>query len=476
MNKEENKHLVTQSNELLEAQYSSNLTALAHKIAKLIISLINPKGEENNLSIPIEIETIKYYLGWTKGSTWNRFQSDLKDVAKRLNKEPITIKLDKKKTLVTFFLSSYTIDIEKEVIHFSIAPKLVPYLTNLKQNFTSYQLKYIPSLKSSYAIRIYELFHQYKKIGKRTFLLTDFIKLVGAPLKYRYNDIKKRVIIPAQQQLKENTDIAFIFNEYKTGRSVTSVEFIIFSNQPTKRNEQQVHFLQKVLEIEKSQEEAQDKAAFPEQIIQKLNEIGISEQNIAKYITKGFDIISSEKKRKKAIEKFPTIGDYYLDKMNLLTAANTIQNKANPAGFLIQALREDWTKAKIERTAPKQQKAKSTKANIQKNIKTIEKQIATLNNQKSKLVEPVINILFKDKATIEKTYDSALEKMGDFFKRTHQELLTKPILEQYQSNPFIKSYMKGELYNLFPNKFLNANDLQTKIDQLQTQLQTIKNT
>ena len=65
-------------------------------------------------------------------------------------------------------------------------------------------------------------FNQYKKIGYRKFEVEDFKKKVGAPLTYSYNDLKKRVIVPAQTQLRENTNLAFKFEEIKTGRSVTS--------------------------------------------------------------------------------------------------------------------------------------------------------------------------------------------------------------------------------------------------------------
>ena len=43
--------LVTQSNQLVEANYSSNLTALAHKVAKLIMGFINPEEDKKNISI-----------------------------------------------------------------------------------------------------------------------------------------------------------------------------------------------------------------------------------------------------------------------------------------------------------------------------------------------------------------------------------------------------------------------------------------
>ena len=213
---------VTQSNNLIEAHYSANLTTLAHKVAKLIIGYINPNEPRETLKITISISKLKFYLGWSQGTAWNRFYNDLKDIAKRLNKEPIEIPFENGKVLNAFFLSSYLLDIPNGEITFTVSPDLVPHLTALKGNFTSYELKYIPRLTSAYAIRLYEFFNQYKKLGHRKFDVEDFKRKVGAPQSYTYNDLKKRVIVPAQIQLRENTNVAFKFEEIKTGRSVTS--------------------------------------------------------------------------------------------------------------------------------------------------------------------------------------------------------------------------------------------------------------
>ena len=71
--------LVTQSNQLVEANYSANLTTLAHKIAKLIIGFINPEEQLEAISVTIDITKLKQYLGWSSGKKWNRFYSDLKN-------------------------------------------------------------------------------------------------------------------------------------------------------------------------------------------------------------------------------------------------------------------------------------------------------------------------------------------------------------------------------------------------------------
>src|SRR5690606_31316286 len=78
--------------------------------------------------------------------------------------------------------------------------------------------------------RIYELLKQYEKIQERTFLLSDLRELLGAENIYpAYGNFKQRVLLPAQKELKNKTDISFKLEEIKNGRRVVKVKFIIQS-------------------------------------------------------------------------------------------------------------------------------------------------------------------------------------------------------------------------------------------------------
>jgi hypothetical protein len=117
------------------------------------------------------------------------------------------------------------------IIELCFDPKLKPYLLQLKKRFTTYRLKEVIQLKSSFSIRIYELLKQYVKIGERIFLLETLKASLGiGPTKYSlYGDFKKRVLLVAQSEVAEKTDISFEFKEIKEGRKVVKIKFIINS-------------------------------------------------------------------------------------------------------------------------------------------------------------------------------------------------------------------------------------------------------
>ena len=95
--------------------------------------------------------------------------SDLKKITKELMQKVFEVRIDKKVIQVAWL--SYVAYNETEgTIDIRFDPFLRPYLLELKREFTSYKFENVVQLKSTYAIRIYELLKQYEKIQERTFL------------------------------------------------------------------------------------------------------------------------------------------------------------------------------------------------------------------------------------------------------------------------------------------------------------------
>lgn len=128
-------------------------------------------------------------------------------------------------------------------IDVSFHPEMRPFLLSLKSKFTTYDVRNILKLPSSYSIRIYELLKQYEKIGRRKFGLQELKEIIGVIEEVDYNgkktykdnyplfgNFKQRVLLKAERDLKKSTDIYFTFDPRKTGRKVTHIIFDIFPN------------------------------------------------------------------------------------------------------------------------------------------------------------------------------------------------------------------------------------------------------
>jgi plasmid replication initiation protein len=102
-------------------------------------------------------------------------------------------------------------------------------LLNLKDNFTSYQLKNILSLKSVYAIRMYELLKQYEVAKARTIEIKELRSLLNIPRGYRNNNITK-LLENVKEELTLKTDLTFNFEVFKKQQKLNEVKFTIQHN------------------------------------------------------------------------------------------------------------------------------------------------------------------------------------------------------------------------------------------------------
>ena len=236
-------NFITKSNKLIEANYK--LGVIEQKIILCLASNIQPTDSDFK-TYTLPIKEFANLLG-VKGQ---HKYSDLRRITKELMQKVFEVRIDKKVRQVAWL--SYVAYNESEgKIDIRFDPFLRPYLLELKREFTSYKLENVVQLKSTYAIRIYELLKQYEKIKERTFLLNDLRKLLGAEEIYpAYGNFKQRVLIPAQKELKNKTDISFNLEEIKTGRRVTKVKFIIQSGKQNK--EEQLKLFEENLEEFKS--------------------------------------------------------------------------------------------------------------------------------------------------------------------------------------------------------------------------------
>ena len=60
--------VVTQANQLVEAHYSPGLTTRAHKIARMLVSLISPDDKELKF-YKVKVDFIKRFLGQSESTT-----------------------------------------------------------------------------------------------------------------------------------------------------------------------------------------------------------------------------------------------------------------------------------------------------------------------------------------------------------------------------------------------------------------------
>ena len=116
-------------------------------------------------------------------------------------------------------------------VSFRFADAIIPMLVELERNFTTYEIKQVAELSSSYAMRLYEFFMQHldKKAGKGwlDISLDDLRFRFGLlPAEYkRMFDFKKYVLDCSIDDLNKNTDLTATYTQRKQGRVIVGFRF-----------------------------------------------------------------------------------------------------------------------------------------------------------------------------------------------------------------------------------------------------------
>lgn len=109
-------------------------------------------------------------------------------------------------------------------------PGIVPHLTALQKKFTSYQMKRVATLRSTYSWRLLEMFMQYADKNDQGTMLAeigDFCHAMEATEKQRanFNNIRRRIIEPAVSELRDKDNWLIDWKPIKKGRRVDKLQF-----------------------------------------------------------------------------------------------------------------------------------------------------------------------------------------------------------------------------------------------------------
>jgi plasmid replication initiation protein len=216
-------NLVFKSNDLIEAKF--RLSVNEQRLTMALISMIR-KEDEDLYRYKFTFEQLIDLFELKKGKSP---EPRLKTIVETLHDRKMKL-IDGSREIHLRWIEAPIFDWEKRFITFRIAPELKPYLIQLKGRFTAFSLDNI-QFKREYSFRMYELLKQYERIKKRVMPLSQLkeMLLIG-PDEYKvYSALKRRIILPAQNEINSKTDLSFDFEEIKEGRKVSALSFTILN-------------------------------------------------------------------------------------------------------------------------------------------------------------------------------------------------------------------------------------------------------
>ncbi|MCX4361594.1 MAG: replication initiation protein [Mucispirillum schaedleri] len=281
MNKVEESKSVIKSNKLILARFK--MTTYEQKIILLCISKIKRNAKKtgtdkfnNNLFFALEAKEISDFLNVNPRTLYK----DLDLISNKLMRYEIEIRDDEKKffeKIRPFPYSKY----EAGKFYLRIEQSMEEYLLELKDRFTMYDINNIRRLKSNYSLRIYEILKSYEWVNEYVFNIEEFKQIIGVSivkdgkiendLYNRYYDFKKYVLLVAQKELTDNTDISFTFEEIRKGRKVDKIKFYITANKKENEGKQSSKF--KKSKEEKKRQKQNESNVDMDDLVDQLREI-----------------------------------------------------------------------------------------------------------------------------------------------------------------------------------------------------------
>lgn len=219
--------LVIKSNALIEASYRLSLNE-----QRLILSCISQIRRDEPVTDKIMYSIFASEFAKVYNLDPKVAYQQLQSAALTLKRREVRITQEpngagrRKETLVANWVQSIKYSEGNGEVKLRFNHDMLPYLTELSRCFTSYKLKNVVCMSSSYGVRVYELLVQWGSLGEREISLEWLKENLQIENKYeRIRDFKKRVLDPAIKDINKNSDMWVKWSQKKSGRKVTHLIF-----------------------------------------------------------------------------------------------------------------------------------------------------------------------------------------------------------------------------------------------------------
>jgi plasmid replication initiation protein len=340
---------------------------------------------------------------------------------------------------------------------------LIPYLLELKEKFTKYDIRNITGLKSVYSIRLYEYLkeNEWRK-GLFEVTIAELKEMFymsakdngGRELYPLYADFKKRVLLKAQEDLNTFCDIKFNFWEKKQGKKVVAVVFEITSNQKPQiaaaaKNEALPKEDLFSASDKKSRQELFN-ALFPQAQLLDISESALRhviDTCSADLVLQGFEYTMLEFNKGKI--------------------------KENIDGYFITAVKNNFTSANFEKEQKRKKTAAERKQKEAEN-QQLQLQLEDLRNgydlRRNAIIRELLSI---DDSLTQQAIDVIQAKLVNYFKLKNLDPSTLDIAF-YRQDPVLRIYVIEQIQLLKSDAFEELIPLKAEIDRLENVLRRAK--
>lgn len=214
---------VIKSNDLIQKS-RFDLGTQEQKIVLYLISKIRPEDTELHEYEFSIVEFCKICgIDYANGKNYD----NIKKTIKSLNDKSIWVTLNDGGETTMRWIERPYINKNSGVIKIKLDELMKPYLLQMQERFTQYELLYTLPMKSQYAIRLYEILKSYEWKKTVEMEIDNLKRMLKAEHYTRFYDFKKKVIEISMREIDDYTDLKVEYTLKKKGKQFTSIVFQI---------------------------------------------------------------------------------------------------------------------------------------------------------------------------------------------------------------------------------------------------------
>lgn len=221
---------IVKANSLIQAGYRLTLAE-----QRVLLSAISHIGKDDEPTDQTMYSVTANALADLTGSAAQQAYRELADAAHRLYRREVRIERgpngdekgpQSKRVTMTRWVQSIDYVPDEGRVKLRFSKDILPYLSLLKREFTSYKLQHVMTMRSTHGVRLYELLSQWRQAGERELEINEIKRMFGVEGRYKSTkDLKARVIEPAVRDVNECSDLMVKWGQRKAGRRIAAIQF-----------------------------------------------------------------------------------------------------------------------------------------------------------------------------------------------------------------------------------------------------------
>lgn len=212
---------ISKSNSFVEASYQMTLDEM--RVLALTLGFFDPTNPKTGFDLTVS-DFCANFPEVNPDIAYVQVQNAIRKISKRW----MTLVDNEKELTEVAFVTKRTYFKQEGRFYIEFHPDLVPYIANLKNRYTKYELVHIGAFTSTHTIRLYELMAQYKFTGYREISLDGLKDWLQISDKYPiFYDFRKRVLSPAVDEINGKSDLSITVEPIKRGRRISALAFTI---------------------------------------------------------------------------------------------------------------------------------------------------------------------------------------------------------------------------------------------------------